>query len=156
MAKLKKVFQIGLVVMDAKKSAEVFCEIFSIDKSNIQLVNMKEIEAIPIKYQGKLVEAYNFLAIVKLEQMEFEFIQYLGGDNNSQKDFYAHHGAGIQHICVSVEDYDTAIADMKEYGGTVLVEGGDEQFGYGYMDMREQVGMIFEIYNDNMSKIMGV
>lgn len=153
---IKNVFQLGIVVDDALKAAQTTCELFSIDPDRIQYIDLSE-RAEPVKYRGIETRSYLKLAMVDVKGLEFEFIQFVGGDANSHKDFYDKNGPGLQHICIAVDNYESAITKMEALGAVPLIEGGNRETGhYKYMDLRKLNGLIIEMYDEKMSRAKGM
>lgn len=149
---LNKVFQLGIVVEDARKAAEKFCQLFSIEPSQAQHLDLSK-QAVPVRYKGKITKAFMKISMVQAAGVEFEFIQYVGGDANFHKDFFEQCGPGLQHICIATDSYDTTIEKMSASGAEILVEGGTEGNGYyKYMDCRKDMGLIFELYDETLWK----
>lgn len=96
------------------------------------------------------------IAMLTAANIEFEFIQHVSGDVNSQKDYFNQCGAGIQHICILTDNYDNVVEEMQILGAEVLVDGGDGNIGYKYMDMRDSMGLVFEVYNDELLKTKNI
>ncbi len=154
---LKKLVQIGIIVPDAVKAAENFCEVFEVDPETITVLDTRDNGKMTTLLRGEEIESYNLIAMVPVANIEFEFIQYMGGDINSQKEFYDRCGAGIQHICIDVEDYQETVDRMRTFGAKTLVEGGGGDWSYKYMDMTESMGLTFELYNNGLrNKKMGI
>ena len=153
--RLKKVFQLGIVVADAKSAAENFCQLFDLPLTSIQYADTHQ-SHIPMKYKGRSTTSYNLIAIVPTEGIEFEFIQFVDGVTNSQKEYFDQCGAGIQHIGIATDDYTATINRMQQIGAETLIEGSNETMGYCYMDLRSQMGLIFELYSDQLTKIKGL
>ncbi len=152
---LKKVLQLGIVVKDVEKAANTFCDLFGLSLKNVQFVDTSEYQA-PIQYKGKTVRAGMKIAMLTAANIEFEFIQHVSGDVNSQKDYFNQCGAGIQHICILTDNYDNVVEEMQILGAEVLVDGGDGNIGYKYMDMRDSMGLVFEVYNDELLKTKNI
>lgn len=152
---LKKVLQLGIVVADVRKAAEQFCALFDVPLETVQFTDTSDYKA-PIQYKGKTVRAGMKIAMLTVANIEFEFIQHVSGDKNSQKEYFERCGAGIQHICILTDDYDKTIDKMQMLGADVLVDGGDGNIGYKYMDMRDSMGLIFELYNDELLKTKNI
>lgn len=145
---LKKVLQLGIVVADAQKSAETFCELFDIPVEEVRYIHTDA----PTEYKGQTVRAELKIAMVTVANLEFEFLQHVSGDYNSQKDFLEQHGPGIQHICILPDNYQRTVDKMTSLGGEVLVDGGVGGYDYKYMDMRDSMGLVFEMYSEAMLK----
>lgn len=145
---LKKFLQIGVVVPDAVHAAKNFCAVFDIDEKDMEIIDSRGTEILKMNFRGKDIAVHLIIVNVKAAGVEFEFIQHVGGDVNSQKEFFDKHGAGLQHICIDVDNYETVTAHMKACGAQTLVTGGEGAWSYCYMDMTEPTGLIFEIYND--------
>lgn len=145
---LKDFLQIGVVVPDAIAAAKNFCAVFDLEEKEMEVIDSRETEILKMHFRGKEIAVQLLIVNVKAAGVEFEFIQHVGGDVNSQKEFFDKHGAGLQHVCVNVENYEAVTAHMKDGGAQPLVTGGEGAWSYCYMDMTEPTGLIFEIYND--------
>jgi len=145
---IKRMFQIGIVVSDAIAAAENFCELFQVDKDIIMIIDTRDNSGDTVCYCGKKIMSQYLLAMVCVANVEFEFIQHVGGDAGYHKDYFDKHGAAIDHICVDVGSYQDTVDKMVSMGGEVISAGGQEKFDYKYIDMRESMGIVFELYND--------
>lgn len=150
---LKRMFQIGMAVPDAVAAAKNFCRLFGIDEQTIQVMDGRENPPVKMYYNGKETVSVMIIAMVQIANVEFEFVQPYGGDVNFHEDYLKQHGAGITHICVDVSNYQTAVDEMIAQGGKVVNDGGQGDFSYKYLDMRESMGMVFELYNDGLRDI---
>ena len=149
-SKLKRMFQIGIAVPDAIAAAENFCRLFDIDEKEIQIIDGRDEEPIPMLYNGKETLAAMVIAMVNVAGVEFEFVQHYSGDTNYHKDYLEKHGSGIHHICIDVANYQDMVDKMSAMGGKVINDGGQGDFSYKYLDMRESMGIVFEMYNDGL------
>lgn len=145
---LQNFLQIGVVVSDAIAAAKSFCAVFDLDESEMECIDSRETGRLKMQFRGTEIAVDLLIVNVKAAGVEFEFIQHVGGDINSQKEFLDQHGAGLQHICIDVTDYETVTAHMKACGAQTLLLGGEGAWSYCYLDMTEPTGLIFEIYND--------
>ena len=154
---LKNFLQIGIVVPDAIAAASNFCKVFDIDENEMEIIDSRETDILKMNFRGTDIAVHLIMVNVKSAGVEFEFIQHVGGDINSQKEFLDKYGAGLQHICIDVENYDAVTAHMVACGANTLVTGGEDDWSYCYMDMTEPTGLIYEIYNDALRDLkMGV
>ena len=147
---LKDFLQIGVVVPDAIAAAKNFCAVFDIDESAMEIIDSRESDILKMNFRGNDIEVHLLMVNVRAAGVEFEFIQHVGGDVNSQKEYFDKYGAGLQHVCINVENYDEVTAHMEACGAQTLVTGGEGGWSYCYMDMTEPTGLIFEIYNDDL------
>ena len=145
---LKDFLQIGIVVPDAIAAAKNFCAVFDIDETEMEIIDSRDTDILTMNFRGNDIAVHLVMVNVKAAGVEFEFIQHVGGDVNSQKEFFDKYGAGLQHICINVDNYDAVTAHMKACGAETLVTGGEGGWSYCYMDMTEPTGLIYEIYND--------
>lgn len=150
---LKDLLQVGIVVPDAIAAAKNFCAVFDIDESAMEIIDSRDTEILTMNFRGNDIAVHLIMVNVMAAGIEFEFIQHVGGDVNSQKEYFDKYGAGLQHICINVENYDAVTAHMKACGAGTLVTGGEGDWSYCYMDMTEPTGLIFEIYNDMLRDI---
>ena len=89
--------------------------------------------------------------MLQVNDLEFEFIQFVGGDVNSHKDFYDQYEPGLQHICVIVDEYDRAIKRMESLGATTLIEGESDDVGR-YIYLWQENGLTIELYDEKLSQ----
>ena len=144
----KRIFQIGIVVPDALSAARNFCRLFGIGEEEIQAMDGRKNTPIKMLYNGKETVSIMIIAMVQVAGVEFEFVQPYGGDINFHQDFLEQHGSGITHICVDVNDYQAAVDNMIAQGAKVVNDGSQGEFSYKYLDMRDSIGIVFELYND--------
>lgn len=149
-AKLNGVFHIGIVVPDAKTAAEHLCQLFSLDQQSVQYIDMRQVTAEKMIVRGREIKGYNLLAIVQVGNLEFEFISYLEGDATLQKEFLNEYGAGIQHICLDVDNYEETIEKMREMGAKTILKIGESTARY--MDLTESMGLVIELCNKDIIK----
>ena len=79
------------MVNDAMKVAQTTCDLFGLSSDNIQYIDLSN-RASLVKYKGKNILSYLKLAMLQVNDLEFKFIQFVGGDVNSHKDFYDQYG----------------------------------------------------------------
>ena len=149
---LKRVIQLGIVVKDAQKAAEVFCELFDIDPANVNYIDTAEGNS-SMCFRGEKIRLKHKLAVLQHAGMEFEFIQPGESHPSPQKEFLEAHGPGLHHICVVADNYKQITDKMEQMGAAVMIEGGTGEIAYKYMDMQEQTGLIFEVYNEALLKM---
>ena len=85
---LKDFLQIGVVVPDAIAAAKNFCAGFDINENEMEIIDSRETEILKMNFRGNDIEVHLIMVNVEAAGVEFEFIQHVGGDVNSQKEFF--------------------------------------------------------------------
>lgn len=147
---LNHIHQLGIIVPDALKATENFCRLFSLDPTAAKYVDSQKCGKMEIKLYSRTIESYNTFTTIQRGGIEFEFIQHSAGEKNLQRQYIDRHGPGIQHICLDVNNYDETIAFLSSMNAATAVEGGQAAYGYKFMDMLGDMGLMMEIYNEGL------
>jgi hypothetical protein len=147
-AKLSHIIQLGIVVPDRGKAVENFCKLFAVDDDDVMMVETEEDGLTETTHYEKDVEFSLNIALVNYCGMQFEFIEPAGGDENPYSEYLKRNGPGIHHINVMFEDYSKSIEAIKKAGGKVMTKGKLYGAEYIYMDLLEQMGLVFETAED--------
>lgn len=143
---MKKVAQLGVVVENAKKAMDAFCQMFSVPEEYTVLLHVKEGQ------NGSRFTAdfgwVNYCGI------QFEFIQPISGDLGTYGDFLKQTGGGIHHIAFTSQSPAALLAAFREEGANEVTPGSDmgklQDPNVGYFDFHREMGLCFEVSTKNM------
>lgn len=139
-----KVGQIGMVVRDAKRSAEYFSKLYNIKPWYRAKFSHKE-----TIYRGKHIDLDLDILIGFCGGVEIELIQVKNDVENIYSDILKKQDGGIHHIGFFIKEYDRKLASMKSLGveplqwGTLKTTGGAVT-RYVYFDTVKTCGTITE------------
>lgn len=89
--------------------------------------------------------AVNRLAFIWVGGVQYEFIEPVSGLVDVYRDALpADDALAFHHVCMRVDDWDVFRAKVTREGWPVVLEGGDEQLRYLYLDARDLVGHYLE------------
>jgi methylmalonyl-CoA/ethylmalonyl-CoA epimerase len=139
------VWQIGIVVPDAKKAAEKASQIFGIELNREGAFGrIGGYEHCNTKYYGEDTDGSGYGYCFIMGSVEVEFIQPIGDGPSSWRDFLnTHPNGGVHHLAWKVKDSDKTTELLKEYGVVKKQEGWWETGRYTYYDAKE-LGIIME------------
>lgn len=87
----------------------------------------------------------NKLALVWVEDLQYEFIEPVGGSLSIYSDALPRDDSLLlHHTCMRVDNWDDFRARVREQPFPVAIEGGSEALRYLYLDARELVGHYLE------------
>ena len=146
---MKSMFQVGVVVWDAKKALEEWKKYFNIDESTIIMKNTKDLADAGKyenpKYYGEETELWINICRFDMGGLDFEIIEPLDKEgSNMYSDFLKEHGPGIHHVNVLLEDRDGFSEAMEENGIPVMLDASSQGKTCKFYDVREQLGLIIE------------
>ena len=139
-----KVGQIGMVVRDAKRSAEYFSKLYNIKPWFRANLAKKE-----IFYNGKEIDLDAEILIGFCGGVEIELIQVNNDVENIYSDILKKQDGGVHHIGFFISGYDSKLAAMKTLGveplqwGTLKTTGGAVT-RFVYFDTIKTCGTITE------------
>jgi methylmalonyl-CoA/ethylmalonyl-CoA epimerase len=139
------VCQIGVIVPDAKKAAEKACQILGLEMVEISRFGKHGgYEHCNTKFHGEPTDGSGKNYCFKMGAIEVEFIEPVGDEPSTWKEFLDEHpNGGIHHIAWPVSDSDKIAEFMKSIGIEKLQEGCWETGRYTYYDVKD-MGMIME------------
>ena len=152
--KLKRISQVGIIVKNREKAVEMFGKLLGI--TDWELTNAEELP-VPLEVDGKEGKLPLHIAIAKLDHgFEIEVIEPVG--ECAYMTWLKEHGPGVHHFAVVLPDQN---ARFKQLRDAMIEEGGKvwthakmigvpegEGMDFTYMDMRETMGSIIEMYNE--------
>lgn len=141
-----KKFQIGMVVNDARKTADTLTKKFGVGPFVEEVYPGVEAEI-----HGKPGD-YKLLAFsTNLGPVELEIVQVLEGEP-IHKEFLRERGEGMHHIGLYVENFDKELSKWERAGHKVLQKSRlpppyPKTGGYAYIDTEDLIGVILELAN---------
>lgn len=152
---IKRISQVGVIVRDLDRAIAAFSEDFGVTQWNTFNANEDFGELVVNGNPGLL----NIRGAItnELDGFEIELIQPIG--DGPYADYLAEHGPGVHHFAVILPDNPAGfrkIMDRENAAGRLpwvhahMAEGKPgERMDFAYIDRREDMGAIMEIYNEN-------
>jgi methylmalonyl-CoA/ethylmalonyl-CoA epimerase len=140
------VAQIAFVVKDLDATVEAYWTHFGIGPWHFYTYSAPLVKQ--MTRHGILSDYKMRVALSYFGPMRIELIEQVSGDT-VYSDFIAEHGYGIQHLGVLVEDMEAAIAEAKEAGFEMTMDGlgfgldGDGH--YAYLNTEGAIGTTIEL-----------
>lgn len=154
-AQFKKLLQIGIIVEDVEAAVKNYEELFGIGPWRMGALDTEQFPE--MLFDGKSVEMKTKCAFCSVYGMEIELIQPISP--SAYKTWLDEHGPGIHHIAVLTRDpFDKFIDQYKEITGKDLWLRGEERnigMDFAYVDLRKELGLICELYNEDRSQQPG-
>ncbi len=146
---MKEMVQLGIVVDNAQKAMEDFCQMFRVPEEYTMLLHLKE------GVNGSRFTAD--FAWVNYCGIQFEFIQPISGDLATYQEYLQQTGGGIHHIAFTHEDPTGLLAELRTAGAVEVTPGSDngkiQDPSVGYFDYHKNMGLRFEISAKNLDVI---
>lgn len=141
---LKRLVQIGIVVADRDRTAQLLTSLFGIGP--FRLVEWPDRADSKYYYRGVEEQVRIKQAFVQLGDVEVELIQPLEG-RSGYKDFLDQTGGGIHHVLFEVPDIDPVIQELAKSGATVLQSGTGIRPGtrWALLDTQKLLGFLVEL-----------
>ena len=142
------VWQIGVIVPDAKKAAEKAIKIFGVEPEYSEFGTHSGYEHCNTRYYGEPTDGSGCNYCFKLGAVEFEFITPIGdpSEKSTWRDFLNEHPkGGIHHIAWRTENTEEATKLMESEGLPKIQEGWWATGRYTYFDAIEDMGMTMEL-----------
>jgi methylmalonyl-CoA/ethylmalonyl-CoA epimerase len=142
--KLKRLVQIGIVVPDRDRTAQLLTSLFGIGP--FRLVEWPDRPESKYYYRDVEQKIRVRQAFVQLGDVEVELIQPLEG-NSAYQDFLDETGGGIHHVLFEVSDIDPVIQELAKSGVTVLQSGTGIRPGtrWALLDTQKLLGFLVEL-----------
>ena len=142
---LKRPVQIGIVVRDLERTAQLLSSFFGIGP--FQFIEWPNRADSKYFYRGNEQHIKIRQAFVQVGPLEFELIQPLEGERNAYREFLEEEGGGIHHILFEVDDIDSVLATLAKQGIEVLQSGTGIRPGtrWALLDTRQRVGFLLEL-----------
>lgn len=143
--KLNKPVQVGIVVRDLERTAELLGSLFGIGPFRfIEWPNRPDSKYF---YRGAEQHIKIRQAFAQVGPLELELIQPLEGERNAYREFLDTKGGGIHHILFEVEDMESVVAALAGSGVAVLQSGTGIRPGtrWALLDTQGLVGFLLEL-----------
>jgi methylmalonyl-CoA/ethylmalonyl-CoA epimerase len=144
---LGKPLQIGLIVKDARRTADLLFNLFGIGPFRFieWPTNRPDMRSF---YKGEPGEFRVLEAFTNFENIELELIEPYGGESG-YSEYLAERGEGIHHILFEVSDLDSAVAWFAEKGLSVKMGGTGNRPGttWLHIDTVPLLGWSLELRN---------
>ena len=154
-AQFSKLFQIGIIVEDVEAAVKNYEELFGMGPWRLAAMDTDEFPEMLI--DGKPGQLKNKCAFCNIYGMELELIQPISP--SAYKTWLEEHGPGIHHIAVLTRDpFDKVLAQCREITGKEAWFHGEERnigMDFAYVDLRKELGLICELYNEDRSRQPG-
>ena len=138
--------QVALVVKDLDRTVENYWKFFGIGPWHFYTYCRPLVKE--MSYYGKPADYKMRIALSYFGPTRIELIKVMEGDT-LHKDFIEHHGYGVQHFGLLVEDMDEAIVQANAAGFRVIMDGSgfgpDGDGHYAYLDTEELLGVALEL-----------
>jgi methylmalonyl-CoA epimerase len=139
------IWQLGLIVPDLDKALETYWKVLGVGPWKIYTYAKPFVKR--MTYRGQEASYKMRIALAMIGSLQIELIEPLEGDT-IYADFVRERGYGLHHIAVAVENMESAIAEAKAAGLTVIQDGGgfglDGDGGFAYLDTEEIIGVTLE------------
>ncbi len=144
---LPPVSQIGMVVKNVDRSAEMYSQIFGLPEFYVYDLEVKD-----HWYYGEKAPIKLRMGKAQWGQVEIELIQHIEGEKSLFPGWLEKHGEGLNHLGFEVDDYDDVHGKMVAGGFDPIqwIETDYPAYENGkakacYFDTRRVGGVIFEI-----------
>ena len=141
----QRVTQVAVVVRDVEKVAKAWADLFGVEVPKSSLTDPPE--KAHTRYLGKPTEGRAKLIFFKLDNLQLELIEPVGGPS-TWREFLETKGEGVHHIAFAVKGTDNYVA-MLEKKGMPLVQRGEwtAYTGgcYTYFDSVQKLGVALEL-----------
>lgn len=133
--------QIGYIVPEIHAAVRFFKE-----KLGVRNFLVKEdIAGQEQTYRGKRGDFRHSIAFGYAGNMQIELIQTLSGASTYSEFIEQNPRGGVHHLGIFVDDYASAVADMKERGFDVVQTGRNGETRFAYFDVDHPIGTLLEV-----------
>jgi len=139
----EKILQIGKVVNNLDQSMKKYWEEYGIGPWDIYTFDSSTVSDMIIR--DKKVDYAMRVATAFIGDVQWELIEPLD-DKSIYAEFLNEQDEGIHHTAFHVDKYDDVLAHFKKKGIGILQSGTWNGLTYTYLDLRETMSIIAEIY----------
>lgn len=144
----RKVTQVAIIVKDIDKARKAWSTVLGIPEPAISIAESHSSR--PTLYNGTPSDAKSKLAFLRMDNLQIELIQPLGG-NSTWQEFLDKNGEGIHHIAFEVKNIDNLEQEFKTIKMPTIQRGGWNGGAYSYINASADLGCILELL-ENYSK----
>ena len=148
-----RLLQLGIIVRDVEKSVRLFEDVYGFGPWKIDIIGNEVPVFKDMKVNGEKKDFKIKAAMCSCFGMEIELIEPVS--DSPYKQWLDEHGPGLHHLAFETKDeYQQIMADHKKATGKEpWVRGECEAIGmdFSYLDFREELGIIAEIYGEKHS-----
>ena len=141
------VTQVGLLVHDIEKTAQVYADFLGVPKPPIQVTDV--LEKSQAKYRGKPTRSRAKLAFFKVgEGLDIELIEPDKEPSTWREDL-DRKGECVHHIAFQIKGMKEKVADLAKEG-MPLVQSGEYTGGrYAYIDANKDLKVLIELLEND-------
>jgi methylmalonyl-CoA/ethylmalonyl-CoA epimerase len=139
--------QVGLIVRDIEKTAQVYADFFGVDMPKIIVTDT--LDKTQAKYMGKLTPARAKLAFLKVGPgLDLELIEP-DAEPSTWREELDRKGEGVHHIAFAIKGMKEKLADLAREG-MPLVHSGEYTGGrYAYVDAYRDLKVLIELLEND-------
>jgi catechol 2,3-dioxygenase-like lactoylglutathione lyase family enzyme len=138
--------QVALIVRDLDAAVERYWTLFGIGPWHFYTYGKPLVKR--MSYHGEPSEYKMRIALSYLGPLRIELIE-LGEGNTVYADYVREHGYGVHHFGLLVEDMNSALAEAKAAGLSMVQDGAgfglDGDGHYAYLDTEGSIGVMLEL-----------
>ena len=138
----KKVAQVAVIVKDIDKASKAWASVLGMPVPEISIAEGHESR--PTQYKDKPTDAKCKLAFLRMENLQIELIQPLGGKSTWQE-YLDKKGEGLHHIAFNVKDINNIEKKFAAIKMPTDQRGGWNGGAYSYVDASADLGCILEL-----------
>lgn len=138
----KKVAQVAVIVKDIDKARNAWASVLGMPVPDISIAEGHESR--PTQYKDIPTNAKCKLAFLRMENLQIELIQPLGGKSTWQE-YLDTYGEGIHHIAFNVKDINGVEEKFATVKMPTVQRGGWNGGAYSYIDASADLGCILEL-----------
>lgn len=140
----KTLSQVGIVVPDIEKAKAAYAALLGVEvPPTIQAQNPADN---PTRYRGELTAGSCHLAFFRLDNIQLELIEPIGGPS-TWAEFLEKTGGkgGIHHLAFTITGMDGQVRQLKMLGLEAVQTGGWDTGQYAYLEGAPGMGVILEL-----------
>lgn len=138
----KKVAQVAVIVKDIDKARNAWAFVLGMPAPAVSVAEGHESR--PTLYKSKPTDAKCKLAFFRMENLQIELIQPLGGKSTWQE-YLDKYGEGIHHVAFNVKDINGVEKKFETIQMPTVQRGGWDGGAYSYIDASGDLGCILEL-----------
>jgi len=138
------VLQVAVVVKDLDVSMKKYWNEWGIGPWSIYTFDPNTVKNMILR--GKREDYIMRLALAQIGNVQWELIQPLD-EKSIYAEFLKVHGEGLHHVALGTRSYNETMELAKEKGINLIQGGTWFGFTYTYLDTRDDLATIVEIYN---------